>query len=272
MSAIEDAVPPGSIDFVAESTLSVLSEPNLERMRRNGFKGLAPGIESWFEFGEKSQTGRAVGLEKVRLVAEHANLIMRYVPYLQTNFVLGLDSDVGAEPFELTKRFLTLSPGVFPTYSLLTAFGRSAPQNIAYHQDGRIIGVPFHFLNNRHAMNVRPKHYEWRRFYDHVIELSEHSFSRSAIAGRLRVNGLSVGWINVLRGLSSEGVGRTEYFRGFRLALDRPELRRFFEQGSDVVPNELTSPVRRDLGSLWQWLPPGALCPSQADFEAVDSM
>ena len=48
---IERAVPPGSIDFLAESSLSLLSQPHLERLKRNGFKALLPGIESWFDFG-----------------------------------------------------------------------------------------------------------------------------------------------------------------------------------------------------------------------------
>lgn len=266
MDAIEEAVPPGTVDFVAESTLSVLTEPNLVRLRRNGFKALAPGIEGWFEFGEKSHTGRSVGAAKMRDLADHANLIMRYVPYLQTNFVFGLDSDTGAEPFELTKEFLTRAPGAFPAYSLLTAFGGSAPQNRSYHQEGRLLGVPFHFLNNCHAMNVRPRHYEWSRFYEHVIDLSEHSFSRSAITKRLRVNGLGVGWINVLRGLSSEGAGRTEYFRRFRRAFDEPGFRRFFEQDTGELPTRLVNPIRHDLGPLWDRLPPSSLCPSETDF------
>ena len=31
-------------------------------------------------------------------------MILRYVPYVQTNFVLGLDGDEGQNPFALTKR------------------------------------------------------------------------------------------------------------------------------------------------------------------------
>ncbi len=60
----------------------------------------------------------------MKQVAEHINSILQHVPYVQTNFVLGLDSDEGSEPFELTKHFVDLSPGAFPGYSLLTAFGR----------------------------------------------------------------------------------------------------------------------------------------------------
>lgn len=125
LDMIEDAVPPGSVDLAAESSLSLLSEPHLKRLKRNGFQAVLPGIESWFGLGGKSKTGALQGMDKFRHVAEHVNLILKYIPYIQTNFVMGLDSDEGAEPFELTKRFLDLAPGAFPAYSLLTAFGQA---------------------------------------------------------------------------------------------------------------------------------------------------
>ena len=102
-------------------------------------------------------------MDKVKQVADHVNMILRYIPYIQTNFVLGLDTDEGPEPFELTKRFLDLAPGAFPAYSLLSAFGRAAPLNLEYQRAGRVLPFPFTFLNNNHAMNVRPKNYAWPR-------------------------------------------------------------------------------------------------------------
>src|SRR5205823_588106 len=179
---IEEAVSPGSVDFIAESSLSLLSEPHLKRLKRNGFVGILPGIESWFDLGDKSKTGARQGMDKVRQVSEHVNLILRYIPYIQTNFVLGLDADEGAEPFELTKRFLDMTPGAFPAYSLLTAFGRAASLNLDYQRAERVLPFPFHFLNNNEAMNVRPRNYSWSRFYDRVIDLTRYSFTWRAIA------------------------------------------------------------------------------------------
>ena len=46
IGAIEEAIPPDSIDFIAESSLSLLAEPHLKRLKRNGFKAILPGIES----------------------------------------------------------------------------------------------------------------------------------------------------------------------------------------------------------------------------------
>ena len=121
MTAIEDAVEPGTLKFGAESSLSLLSEPNLRRLRKAGFKAMLPGIESWYSLGDKSKTGNTFGMAKVNHVSEHVNLIGRYIPYVQTNFVVGLDDDAGREPFELTKRFIDKTPATFP--GLLAAVG-----------------------------------------------------------------------------------------------------------------------------------------------------
>jgi hypothetical protein len=261
MEAIEAAVPPDSVDFLAESSLALLSEAHLRRMQKSGFKALLPGIESWYEMGGKSKTGAAKGMEKVRQVSEHVNMMMRYIPYIQTNFVLGLDVDQGVEPFELTKRFVDLSPGSFPGYSLLSSFGAAAPLNLEHQRSGRVLPFPFHFLNNNHAMNVRPKNYTWPEFYDQVIDLTRYTFSWPAIARRFRANGASIpGGMNFLRAVSSEGFGRMRYHSEIRRRLDTDrELRDFFEGQTQAIPTFYRERVRQDLGELWQWLPEGAL-------------
>jgi hypothetical protein len=261
LEAIERAVPQGRIDFLAESSLSLLSEPHLARLKRNGFQALLPGIESWFALGNKSKTGAQVGMEKVRLVAEHVNMILRYIPYVQTNFVLGLDTDEGPEPFELTKRFLDLTPGAFPGYSLLTAFGRAAPLNLDYQRAHRVLPFPFHFLNNNQAMNVRPRNYSWRDFYDHVIGLTGYSFSWEAIFRRYRATrGFTPRIMNLVRAVSTEGFGRLNYYRDVRRRLDQdPQFPAYFEQRTADLPQFYLDQIRKDLGSLWDWLPEGAL-------------
>ena len=261
LGAIEEAVPPGRIDFIAESSLSLLSEPHLKRLGRNGFKALLPGVESWFDLGNKSKTGALQGMAKVRQVSEHVNLILRHVAYVQTNFVLGLDADAGPEPFELTKRFLDLTPGAFPGYSLLTAFGQAAALNLDYQRAGRVLPFPFHFLNNNQAMNVRPRNYSWTDFYDRVIDLVGYSFSWRALFRRFRATaGVAPRWMNLLRAVSTEGFGRLRYYREIRRRLDADrQFRPYFDQEAAELPGFYVDLVRRDLGPLWRWLPEGAL-------------
>ncbi len=261
LDMIESAAPPGSIDFAAESSLSLLSEPHLKRLKHNGFKALLPGIESWFDLGNKSKTGSRQGIDKVRHVSTHVNLILKYIPYVQANFVLGLDSDEGDEPFELTRRFLDLTPGAFPGYSLLTAFGRAAALNLSYQQANRVLPFPFHFLNNNQAMNVRPRNYEWRTFYEQLIGLTRYSFSARAIGRRfLATQGMTSRWMNLLRAVSTEGFGRLKFYREIRARLDTdPRFSPYFEQESDELPEFYVNMVRKDLGQLWEWLPEGGL-------------
>src|SRR2546427_352428 len=164
LDAIEAAAPPGSIDFVAESSLSPLSEPHVQRLRRHGVKAIFAGIAVWD-------------------------------------------------------------------------------------------------LDNNHAMNVKPKNYEWRDFYDHVIGLTRYTFSGRAIVRRFRATRAAIPrWMNVVRAVSSEGFGRIRYHTELRQRLDTDQhLRRYFDQETTEIPEFYVERVRQDLGPLWQWLPEGAL-------------
>ena len=258
MATIERAARPGQIRFIAESSLSLLSEPHLQRLKRNGFDGLLPGVESWYDLGNKSKTGRNLGMEKVRQVADHLNMILRYVPYVQANLILGLDSDAGPEPFELTRRFLDLAPGVFPAFSLLTAYGQAAPVNLELQRAGRVVPFPFRFLDNQHAMNVRPKNYGWPEFYDHIVALTKDALSGRRIRARFLANrGVSARFINVARAATSN---RADYQSRIRGLLDSDStVRAFFEGESRALPAFYEKRVRKSLGALWEWLPEGAM-------------
>jgi hypothetical protein len=262
MSAIEDVVPPGRMRFLAESSLSLLSEPHLKRLQRNGFVGILPGIESWYDLGNKSKTGRATGIEKVRQVAEHVNTILRYIPYVQTNFVLGLDCDSGAEPFELTKRFIDLAPGAYPAYSLLTAYGAAAPLNLEFQRAGRVLPFPFHFLDSNHAMNVRPLNYDWVDFYQHAEDLTRYTHAAPQRWRRFAANsGVTTKAMNYLRGRSS---GRADFqSKVIRLLRNDESVRRFFDGETRELPEYYRARLQRQLGPLWDDLPEGALMHDQ---------
>ena len=94
---IEDTVPPGSIDFAAESSLSLLSEPHLRRLKRSSFKTVLPALNPslpWVKIEDRRPARHGQGSP----VSGHVNLILKFIPYIQTNFVLGLDTDEGPEP------------------------------------------------------------------------------------------------------------------------------------------------------------------------------
>ena len=169
---------------------------------------------------------------------------------------------MGPEPFELTKTFLDLAPGAFPGYSLLSAFGKAAPLNLEYQRDDRVLRFPFHFLNNNHAMNVKPKNYAWPAFYDRLIDLTKYSFSRPQIGQA--VHGATASCcprcMNVIRAVSSEGWGRIKYHTTIRGLLDTDKsVRDYFEGETTVLPQFYRDRIRRELGPFWDYLPEGAL-------------
>lgn len=261
MQTIASAAPPKSFGFAAESSLSILTEDHLKVMQENGFQAMLPGIESWFELGNKSRTSHMAGEDKLNRISEHVNTLVRYIPYVQTNFVLGLDSDGGDEPFELTKRFVDKSPAAFPGYSLLTAFGEAAPLNLEYQRQHRVLPFPFHFLNNHLAMNMKPKNYEWVPFYDKVIDLTAYTFSKKAIYHRfMATKTFTSKWLNFMRAVSSEGYGRLKFYHSVRKQLiEDSSFRDYFEGESVQLPAFYSDIIRRDLGSWWEWLPKGAM-------------
>ncbi|MBC6952046.1 hypothetical protein DWB58_29360, partial [candidate division KSB1 bacterium] len=133
--------------------------------------------------------------------------------------------------------------------------------NLDYQRDQRVIPFPFHFLNNNHAMNVRPKNYAWPEFYDHVVDLTRYTFSWRAIGRRYQaIDARIPRWMNVVRAISSEGFGRIKYHTAMRRRLDHDlPLRRFFEQETTEIPQFYINRMQQDLGPLWHWLPQGAL-------------
>ena len=211
--------------------------------------------------GNKSGTGRRRGEEKVLRVADQVNMILRHIPYIQTNFVLGLDDDEGAEPFDLTRKFITLAPGAFPAYSLLSAFGEAVPQNIDLQRSGRILGFPHYFLDNNKAMNVRPNNYEWPQFYDHLIGLLEHTFNPKANYRRLRATRRPIAKVmNLVRAYSSEGFFRLRYHRRLRGFMDTDRaVRDYLEQETEVLPGFYVDTLTRSLGPFAEFLPEGAI-------------
>ena len=261
METIESVVPPGSIDFIAECSLSVLNGPNVRRLNRNGFKMIMPGIESWFDYGEKSRTGSSSGMDKVKQIAEHVNMIQEFIPQVQTNFMFGLDSDRGCEPFELTKRFIDLAPAAYPAYALLSVYGQGVKNNINYELEKRIIPFPFHFMRSVHTLNIVPRNYTWEEFYLHFIDLLRYSFSARSMYRRFNANKMTAPrWITLLLSLTIGGAGKIRSLSSILKNLqEEPEFQSFVKRESDKVPKFMIETVRKDLGPLWEWLPDKSL-------------
>jgi hypothetical protein len=258
LGAMEEAVPPGSVRSIAEMSLSLLTDDNLDRLRKNGFVGMLPGIESWYDYGNKSKTTRVSGMDRVEQVADHVNRVLDRIPFVQTNFILGLDCDSGREPFELTKRFIDLTPGAYPAFSLFTCYGRASPLNLELQKAGRVNAMPFHFLDSNHGMNIAPLHYGWADFYDLVADVTHHALGAQGTWRRFLANrGFTARMFNLFRGATT---GRPKYQAGMAAMLRAdPAMLAFFNGETRTIPPFFEARIRNDLGSYWDALPDGAL-------------
>lgn len=258
LATIEEAVPAGRMDFLAESSLSLLSENRLRRLRKNGFIALLPGVESWYSHGNKAKSRNVTGIDKVRQVSDQVNMILRYVPYVQTNFVMGLDCDEGPEPFELTKRFIEMTPGAYPAFSLFTAYGSAAPLNLELQRAGRVLPVPFHLLNSTRSMNIRPKNYAWPEFFRLVEDMIVYAHAWPQIYRRFKATGGVIPkWLGALRASTTQ---KTKYYGQIKnLMAGDKQFRAYSEGETGALPAFYENKIRDDLGPFWDALPEGAL-------------
>ena len=120
---------------------------------------VAPGIESWTDYSNKAGLGRIAGAEKVQGVVEHFERLADNVPYLQANFIFGLDTDRGDEPVELTKEFMDRTPFVWPTINIPVPFG-GTPLHDNLLAAGRVLtAMPFAFYYTPYLVTTL-KHYD----------------------------------------------------------------------------------------------------------------
>lgn len=234
--------------YIMESSLSILKESRLHRLRATNCAYVAPGIESWNDYSAKSGTTRSSGREKLEQVVDHLTLIAQYVPGIQTNFVFGTDQDRGAEPAELTKEFVRRTPFVWPIFNIPTPFG-GTPLYDAYHGEGRILDqMPFALYYNPY-LAITLKHYHPIEYYDHMIDLQ---FSN--VAGSLQMRRIlsatthpTVKFIMALRTMRSRRDLRVYQLLRQAIASD-PQMRAFHEGKRVGLPRFYDAIVERRLG------------------------
>lgn len=174
--------------YAIESSLTNVRTPErLERLRETNCIAVAPGIESWSQYSNKAAVGKAMMRDKMERVVEHLRMLNEYVPFIQTNFIFGLDQDFGDEPFELTKEFLLRVPFATPTLNIPMAFG-GTPLFDTLLAEGRLLPkLPFNFYVIPN-LTVILKNYDPLEYFTKMIDLYRVLYSRSLLAARWRAN------------------------------------------------------------------------------------
>jgi len=167
-----------------ECSLSILRNDRLARLKRTNCLYIAPGVESWFDYGNKSLTQARQGSAKLEFVVERFRALHRFVPGLQANFLFGTDQDCGREPADLTIDFVRRLPFVWPNVNIPTPYG-GTPLFDRYRADGRILaGMPLACYCAPYLVTTL-KHYDPISYYRHLVRIQSEITSWRALLRRV---------------------------------------------------------------------------------------
>jgi len=234
---ILEQLPPGARSpYLMESSLSILRESRLPRLTDTNCWFVAPGVESWTAYSNKSGVGgQESARQKLDRVVSHFELIHQHVPGIQANFMFGIDADRGDVPVELTKEFMTRAPFVSSTVNIPVPFG-GTPLFDQYLADDRILrSMPFAFYRAPY-LTIALKHYDPEQYYAGLVDIMSHWTSTRMLLKRVStVSGL------LRLGTAFRMLDQRRMLGEFRTILellrtDRP-FRAFHEQETDVLPD-----------------------------------
>jgi len=221
--------------YFMESSLSILKGPRLKRLKATNCQYVAPGVESWIDYSNKSGVGSTVGIQKLERVIAHFHELHEYVPNLQANFIFGTDMDAGDEPVEMTKEFVRRVPFAWPVINIPTPFGGTPLYEDLLAQDRILRAMPFSFYYMPHlAMTL--KNYSLEEYYDGMIQLYAAANAWRMLPSRVAgTPSYTVKFMNVLRTFGGQGI--LSQLRGVRARLqDDDEFLAFHEGRSRKLP------------------------------------
>jgi hypothetical protein len=240
--------------YIMESSLSILKEGRLKRLSDTNCIYVAPGIESWIDFSNKSGSGARKGRDKLEHVVRQIEKLSEHVPGIQANFIFGCDNDGGREPVDLTKEFIQRLPQVWPALNIPAPFG-GTPLYDQLYRDGRILAeMPFAFYYAP-FLAITLKHYDPRTYYDHLVDLTEAAASYKLLLRRLRTKtNPKVRFIHALRALATRV--DIHIYRRFRRLLDEDPHLLAFQEGRDrTLPEFYHHQLDRKLGRYAELFP-----------------
>jgi hypothetical protein len=194
-----DGVAPGRRNpYLIETTLSILKQHRLGRLAETNCVFVAPGVESWTDYGAKAGTGQRTRRAKLAHVLTQFDAIAAHIPEVQANFMFGNEADAGEEPIELTREFIRLRPRICPVISYPMAYGGTLLRE-TLRREGRLLPLPsiYYFTP---LPSLRAKQYAPDAFYEGLITLLRASSAPRIVATRLAASrGVAMRVMHLLR-------------------------------------------------------------------------
>ncbi len=254
--------------YIMQTSLTNVRQPGrLQRLRESHCVGIGPGIESWTENYQKIGRRSSTPFEKMTEAVEQMHTLHEYIPFIQVNFMFGLDSDFGDEPFELTKEFLRRTPYLYPTLNVPVAFG-GTPLYRDLLKERRILkAMPFSFYWAPYLTLIL-KNYDALAYFRHMADLYALLASGEMVRRRLASNApRSVKALNVIYRDFATRVHVAKFRKlVHRLETDR-DFRLFHAGQSRVLPPDYVRMYQQHLGSYAELMPIEASQPMFEDDE-----
>ena len=239
--------------YIMEASLSILKTSRLTRLRETKCVYVAPGIESWDDYSNKSGTAGKAGREKLEQLVDHMRFLAQAVPGIQANIMVGTAADRGQEPIELTKEFIRRVPEVWPTINIPTPFG-GTPLYEKYLAEGRILReMPFAFYYNPY-LALSLENYGPLEYFEHLIDIHETLASNQMLARRLRTGQRpAIRFIHCLRTYAARRE-LSDLRRLRSMLVNDRQFRDFHERESHTLPAFYDRELTNRLGTYAQLL------------------
>lgn len=258
LDALERGVAGRRCRFGAQSSLSVLTSERIRRLGRAGFIAMSPGIESWAGYENKQGNKVSSGRARMESIAERINELVSHVPYVQVNFILGLQADADHTALELTKEFVRRAPGSWPNINIFSAYGLSSPLSRQLAKEGCILPIPFPLLDQKTCPNVRFSEMDVAQVFKDAAAVMEAAGSLRVMVSRLGATaGIRERLVHLFRAYGGEQRARLAWYHdAARLLGQNPSFRAFFEGETTRLPDALSRLVLRRINRWVELLPP----------------
>jgi len=253
--------------YLMQCSLAILSEARMTKLANTRCRYLAPGVESWSDYGNKLKMTSTRGQDRVAGIASKFSMLRRFVPGLQANFVFGLDIDVGSDPFDLTREFIAKVPFVWPNLNIITPYG-GTPVYDDMVRGGRLLrGMPLALYCSPY-LALTPRNYDPIEFYDRLIDLLSASTSTILTAKRfLTADHVA---LKIARLAQTSAVRHDiREMRRIRAELQHdPALRAFHDGRAAGLPSFYSRHLDQRLGRYAELLTPAERVPVHANASA----
>ena len=246
-TVLESVPAPVRPPYMIETSLTILREDRVSRLKGTNCALLAPGVESWTDYSNKAGVGRAAGAEKVDRVVEQFQRLDENVPYLQANFMFGLDTDSGTEPAELTRHFMDRTPFVWPVINIPTPFGGTPVYEQLVRESRILRAMPFGFYYTPYLVTTL-KHYDPVDYYGQLVGLLEHASAPAML--RRRIGSTQNRTVRLVHRIRTAGTRATlkSIRRILGLLRSDPSFRAFHDGRSAALPQFYRDRYERMLG------------------------